>query len=229
MSSIGEVNDLSVLREKPDVENAANRYIRSLNGTAEMYDVPLPEGLQDSCNLCNVDFVEDESETDRWHDEENGHVVVEPLDKKGHDVRNMLVYGEHGPIEDLEDEISDAEPMRRLFEVSADQILDNPDIDNYSVLTVGLNSIPRHLHAMASNLEVDSDDPYYDDKSFDNDHILTNSYLLWDLEGGYEYGEPDEVMIRADDYVGQEVLKPLYESETGQELSETERILQSAS
>lgn len=207
-------DSLALLRDEPGARNVVEDALEDEN-----YDgrFDLPE--MDECALCRIDKTPHTAGENIYWRDSDGNFVVEAANKKGHPVRNMMVYGEHGYLPTQADlEVQDEDPFRRLFEVTAPQIYNSEQIDdNQLIQTIGMNSVPGHTHVMASNLETDDDEP--------TDHHLTGSYVRWDLsDGEYSFENPDEVMIR--DNIGREVLDPMYRQSLG--LSQDEDYGQAA-
>lgn len=196
-------DSLAFLRDEPEGRNVVEDALEE-----EEYEdrSDLPE--MEDCALCRIDKTPHVAGENIYWRDGDGNYVVEAANKKGHPVRNMMVYGDHGYLPTSSDlEFQDKDPFRRLFEVSASQVYNSDRIDDDQLIqTIGMNSVPGHLHVMASNLDVEDGD--------DTDHQLTNSYIRWDLsDGDYSFENPDEVLIR--DNIGEEVLDPMYKNSLG--------------
>ncbi|QKQ98778.1 hypothetical protein GKQ38_04610 [Candidatus Nanohaloarchaea archaeon] len=197
-------DSLAVLRDEPEGTNIVEEALEDEYQEGQRFDLP----EMDDCALCRIDKTPHTAgENIYWRDSDDNY-VVEAANKKGHPVRNMMVYGDHGYFPtDADMEMQDEDPFRRLFEISASQVYHSEDIDDDQLIqTVGMNSVPGHAHVMASNLDIEADET--------TDHALTGSYIRWDLsDGDYSFENPDEVMIR--DSIGREVLDRMYRNSLG--------------
>jgi len=196
-------DSLALLRDEPEGRNVVEDALEDEN-----YDgrFDLPE--MDDCALCRIDKTPHTAGENIYWRDNAGNYVVEAANKKGHPVRNMMVFEDHGYLPASSDlEFREEDPFRRLFEISASQVYNSDKIDDEQLIqTIGMNSVPGHLHVMASNLDVQGRE--------NTDHQLTNSYIRWDLsDGDYSFEDPEEVLIR--DNIGEELLDPMYRNSLG--------------
>jgi hypothetical protein len=196
-------DSLALLREEPETTNTVED---ALEGAEHDGRFNLPEA-QD-CPLCRINKTPYSSQENIYWKDKDGNYIVEAANQKKHPVRNMMVYSEHGYLPGESDlEAQEKDPFRRLFEITASQVYNSSKAyDNQLIQTIGMNSVPDHAHVMASNLEIEGDEP--------TDHQLTGSYIRWDLsDGQYSFKNPDEILIR--DNIGRQALYPMYRESSG--------------
>lgn len=175
--------DFEALRSSGNINEDLELYIERTLETGETH--PLPAEDESPLQIIGEDFSKSEDTEDEevfYADESSFVCSAEPgsgdEDKgwnnglKGHDVRNIGVYSEHGKVplpEDLETQFGDYNMVEVLREVTAEQVE-----DGYVVLYGSMSSIEDHFHLVASDLGVGS--------GIESDLEDVSSYFLYRVE-----------------------------------------------
>ncbi|MBC5792936.1 MAG: hypothetical protein H8Z69_02735 [Nanohaloarchaea archaeon] len=150
----------------------------------EAEEVLQPNQRDDYC--CNADRIDKKPHSAReriWWRNNEGDYVVETVNMKGHEYRDMAVYRQHGVIPTENSEWDEA--VEHLFSRAALQVRNDPEVSNDLALFVGLNDIPNHHHIVVSDIDGGQGETLSDLEQIDN-------FALYDLSGDeYSIEKPD--------------------------------------
>ncbi len=192
----GQVNDVAEIlsAETEKAEDGGYRLPENRN------DLGVKES---SCNLDSINRFPKSSRENIFLRDSRGNYIVETADKKGHEVRNMLVYHDHGVIpqpEDFDYENVSGNMFEDFLELTASQIRNNDQVEDKMALIIGLTSEPRHYHLIASDLDGGNPAEIQDLEE-------VNNYIYWDLSDEFKPEEPESMRFGDKRSIG---LEPFY-------------------
>lgn len=192
-------DSIQELLEDGKTNKRLKHYFAGLESFEDGFDIPDPE---DSCNLCWINrYPKSSTEIIRY--ETDNFYIVEPLHKKSHKSRNMLVTKGH--VGDSDEELSEYayEGLNKLLEITKSDIGSEP-----MVIYSGMNTSP-HFHLQCSDLKPENRDAAKLDE--------VNNFIIYD--DSIEGFKPSEYALRRTDadIVGEAYLDRMVDSaiETG--------------